>query len=172
MDNLQINQKIAASAKTNETRIKRMACRNDHLQLLREATKAKLISDLAPETDHYKQTVKQLIVQGMIRLLEDEVELKVRAGEEDMINEMLADCESQFSEHMLSETGRDYTTKLTVMTDRHLTVEEGSEFGGVNLYAHGRRIVVANTLQDRMNLVFEMALPQIRKMLFPAKSEE
>lgn len=59
----------------------------------------------------------------------------------------------------MEETGREYSTNLTIRSDRYLTEEEGSEFGGVMLYAHGRRIVVANTLMDRMNLVFEMALP-------------
>lgn len=72
---------------------------------------------------------------------------------------------------MLEETGREYTTKLTVLTDRHLSEDEGAEFGGVMMYAHGRRIVVANTLMDRMNLVFEMALPQIRAMLFPTPAK-
>lgn len=70
---------------------------------------------------------------------------------------------------MKEETGRDYSTKLTVIPDRFLSEEEGAEFGGVMLYAYGRRIVVANTLLDRMNLVFEMALPQIRAMLFPSE---
>lgn len=168
MEKLSVNNKIAASAKTNETRIKRMVCRNDHLEMLREETKKRLFAELTPTSDLYKQTLKQLIVQGMIRLLEPEVELKVRKGEEDMVRGLIADCESQFSAHMLAETERVFETKLTVITDRFLNVEEGSEFGGVLLYALGRRIVVANTLMDRMNLVFEMALPQIRAMLFPS----
>jgi vacuolar-type H+-ATPase subunit E/Vma4 len=68
---------------------------------------------------------------------------------------------------MKQQTGRDgYKTKLTIIKDKFLTVEEGSEFGGIILYSQGRRIVVSNTLQDRMNLVFEMALPRIREMLF------
>lgn len=78
MDTLTINQKIAASAKMNETRIKRMTCRNDHLELLRKETKTRIITECSAETDHYQRTVKQLIVQGMIRLLEAEVEIKVR----------------------------------------------------------------------------------------------
>jgi len=81
MDNLSINQKIAASAKTNETRIKRMTCRNDHLEKLKAETKARIIAELKPTSDLYAKTVKQLIVQGMIRLLEEEVEIKVRKGE-------------------------------------------------------------------------------------------
>ena len=47
-----------------------------------------------------------------------------------------------------------------------LTEEEGSEYGGVKMYAHGGKIVVSNTLLDRVNLVFEQALPGIREILF------
>lgn len=55
------------------------------------------------------------------------------------------------------------------MPEKFLTEEEGSEFGGVILFAHGRRIVVPNTLKDRMNLVFELSLPYIRQELFEDK---
>lgn len=102
----------------------------------------------------------------MIRLLEENVEIKVRKGEEDMIKKMFPSCEKEFKDHMKKETGRDYDTKLTIMPEKFLTVEEGSEFGGILLLAHGRRIVVPNTLKDRMNLVFELQLPYIRKELF------
>ncbi len=136
MDNLTINQKIAASAKTNETRIKRMVCRNDHLDLLKADTKARIISELSGTSKKYEETIKQLIIQGMIRMLEDEVEIKVRKGEQDMISKMLPACEEQFSKHMKQQTGRDtYKTKLTIIKDKFLTVEEGSEFGGVILYS-------------------------------------
>lgn len=37
--------------------------------------------------------------------------------------------------------------------------------------AHGRRIVVANTLEDRLALCFEKELPTIRKMLFNPKED-
>ena len=81
MDRITVNNKIAVSAKTNETRIKRMVCRNDHLEKLKEETKKRLLAQLTPDSQVYKDTVGQLIVQGMIRLLEDEVEIKVRKGE-------------------------------------------------------------------------------------------
>jgi hypothetical protein len=81
MDRLTVNNKIAVSAKTNETRIKRMVCRNDHLEKLKEETKKRLLAKLTPNSQVYRDTVGQLIVQGMIRLLEDEVEIKVRKGE-------------------------------------------------------------------------------------------
>lgn len=167
MDKLQVDQKIATSAKNNDVRIKKMKCRDDQLVLLRDETKARIISDLNAESDGYKEVCKNLIIQGMIRLLEENVVLKVREGEQDMVADLLEECQDQYAQHMLDNTGREYATKLTIMQDKFLNKEEGSEFGGVMLYAHRGRIVVANTLLDRMNLVFEVALPDIRAMLFP-----
>jgi len=51
---------------------------------------------------------------------------------------------------MKKETGRDYKTKLSLITDKFMTEEQGSEIGGIVLLAHERRIVVANSLQDRI----------------------
>jgi hypothetical protein len=62
MAKLTVNNKIAASAKTNETRIKRMVCRNDHLVMLREETKQRLFAELTPSSELYVSTLKQLIV--------------------------------------------------------------------------------------------------------------
>lgn len=101
MDTLTVKNKIAISAKTNEARIKRMVCRNDHLEKLREETKTRLLADLRPDSEKYKEVVKQLIVQGMIRLLEENVEIKCRKGEQDMINGFIADCQEQYSARML-----------------------------------------------------------------------
>ena len=49
-----------------------------------------------------------------------------------------------------------------------MTKEQGADVGGVILMAHNNRIVVPNTLKDRLNLVFDLELPTIRRMLFPA----
>jgi len=51
---------------------------------------------------------------------------------------------------MMKETQRDYKTTLTLITDKFMTEAQGSEIGGIILLAHDRRIVVANSLQDRI----------------------
>ena len=68
---------------------------------------------------------------------------------------------------MKRETTRDYACTLTVREDAFLTLENGGRCGGVVLFANNRRIVCSNTLEDRLNQLFECALPQIRKGLFP-----
>lgn len=103
----------------------------------------------------------------MIKLLEENLELMVREGEVDLVQGMLADCESEYSELMERETGDAYTCKLSVVEDRFLTNDNGARCGGVLLLARNRRIVCSNTLEDRLNLVFEQELPKLRHGLFP-----
>ena len=107
----------------------------------------------------------------MIKLLEEEVQLKVREEEVSLVQGMLSECETKYSEIMMTETKREYNTKLEVLEDKFLTQDEGGLCGGVVLYAHKGRIVCPNTLEDRLNLVFEQELPQLRKGLFPKPRE-
>jgi len=107
-------------------------------------------------------------MKGMIKLLEAELELKVRKDDVDLVKGMLAECEKLYSQTMEAETGREYSCKLKVAEDINLEDREGGACGGVILLAHERRIVVPNTLEDRMNLVFEQELPMIRRGLFPS----
>ena len=72
----------------------------------------------------------------------------------------------------MNETEREYTCELSVREDKYLTQEEGGLCGGVVLYAHERRIVCPNTLEDRLNLVFEQELPTLRAGLFPKANRD
>ena len=106
----------------------------------------------------------------MIKLLEDELELKVREDEVELCQNLIEECQEKYSQVMLEETGRDYSTTLSVIEDKFLTKEEGGACGGVILYALKRRIVCPNTLIDRLNLCFEQELPKIRSILFPKQN--
>lgn len=91
----------------------------------------------------------------MIKLLEDNLELRVREDEVDLVKGILSECEEEYSDIMKRETTRDYSCTLSVIEDSFLTIENGGRCGGVVLYAHRRRIVCSNTLEDRLNQIFE-----------------
>ena len=46
----------------------------------------------------------------MIKLLEEEVELKAREDEQDLVSGLLEECQDRYTEVMKEETGRDYST--------------------------------------------------------------
>lgn len=103
----------------------------------------------------------------MIKLLEDNLELQVREDEVDLVKGILAECEEEYTEIMKRETTRDYSCSLSVIEDKFLSMDNGGRCGGVILFAHNRRIVCSNTLEDRLNQIFECELPLIRQGLFP-----
>ena len=172
LEDQRIKQKIEVSQKTNQTRLDKMKRRNECMENLRQSAREQMEQDFNKSNPQYVETLKKLIVQGMIKLLEEEVEIKVREEEVSLVQDMLDDCQSQYSEIMLRETQREYKTTLTVIEDKFLTNDDGGRCGGVVLYAHKRRIVCQNTLEDRLNLVFEQELPQLRKGLFPKAGEQ
>lgn len=108
----------------------------------------------------------------MVKLMEDELELMVREDEVPLVLGMLRECQDEYSELMLRETTRDYSCTLHVREDKYLNKENRGECGGVILFAHNRRIVCSNTLEDRLMQVFEAELPAIRHGLFPKPSKQ
>lgn len=100
-------------------------------------------------------------------MLEEEVELLVKDGDQDLVTDLMPSCEESYEQIMMETTGREYKTTLTIMEGRTMTEEQGSAAGGIILMAHGRRISVQNTLMDRLSLLFDLELPNIRRMLFP-----
>ncbi len=110
----------------------------------------------------------------MIKLLEPELLIKCRKEDQDMVKNLLPECEKEFSEIMERETTESdtkYATKLRLLEGDFLTLEEGGECGGVVLYTVNRKIVCPNTLKSRLDLCFEELLPQIRRMLFPKNKD-
>lgn len=63
--------------------------------------------------------------------------------------------------------------KLNVDENRYLPEydeTEGAEscMGGIVLHTRKGRIVCSNTLDDRLQLVYQESVPEIRKILFPS----
>ena len=144
--------------------------RNKCLLEIKDAMVIKLKDTMKNDRSRYLETVKNLILQGMIKLLEPELKIRVRKDDESDINRMLSDLESEFAEFMEEQTGRDeYTTKLEVVNDVFVTDDKDHGCGGIILYTPNRRIVCVNTLFSRLELAYQELLPEIRANLFPGE---
>ena len=67
---------------------------------------------------------------------------------------------------------RDVPLKLIVDSDKFLPEYDSAEgaescMGGVLLHARKGRIVCTNTIDERLQLVYQEAIPQVRSILFP-----
>ena len=111
----------------------------------------------------------------MIRLLENEVLIKARKEDQELVRSLIPECEQEFKEIMAREAGEsdiEYHSALRLIEGEYLTQEEGGDCGGVVLYNPNRKIVCSNTIKSRLDLCFEELLPHIRKILFPKKKED
>lgn len=147
-----------------------MSERDRCIQSVKGDLKQKLGSEIANVSNaEYKKVLRDLIIQGMIKLLEDEVVIRARKEDQSYIQGILSDCEAHFAKYMREQTGREYTTKLILDKEKLLTEADGGALGGVILSSKDRKIVCINTMQSRLNQVFEELLPEIRRALFPTK---
>mmetsp|Transcript_1882 Transcript_1882/g.2608 ORF Transcript_1882/g.2608 Transcript_1882/m.2608 type:complete len:233 (-) Transcript_1882:52-750(-) len=161
---------IQRSKKINEARLQKMKERNKCLGEIKADMQVRLKEERENNRERYLGTVKNLILQAMIKMLESK--LLIMCREEDMsdIEGMTADLQSEFHEFMLEKTGRDeYECELEIISEKFLTDEQDQGCGGVVLYTVNNRIVCPNTLLNRLDLAFEEFLPQIRGLLFPSK---
>jgi len=109
----------------------------------------------------YKDCLIKLTVQGLIRLLEPKVKVVVRQQDLSIMKSIAAECESQVK----NLTKGKYQVKLHIDEQNFLNPEC---IGGVDLYAHGDKIFMTNTLDERIRRIFQEKMPAIRESLFGA----
>lgn len=84
MRKMEIDQKIEFSKSTNDARIKKMVERNEQLKKCRDEIKES-IKESIQDKRAYQETLQKMIVQGMIKLLDEEIELKIRAEDRSIV---------------------------------------------------------------------------------------
>lgn len=141
-----------------------MKLRDDLLQkLLAEAgSKCAVVA----RGTNYPQLLQKLIVQGLIKIEENEVVVYCRGEDVGTVEEVLPSAVQEYVDIMKKESGVTLSPKVTVNSERGHDLA-ASTYGGIMLTAVGGKIVLDNTLASRLTLVYEELLPSIRAILFP-----
>ena len=133
--------------------------RNNCLDKIRDEMKDKLRNERTNNRGRYLDTLKNLIMQAMIKLIEPSLQIMCRQDDLKDVEKMCPDIESEYHEFMKDKTGRDeYSCTLTVLTEKFITKEQDEDCGGVILYTSNSRIVCPNMLVSRLQLAFEECL--------------
>lgn len=160
---LEVQERIVRSSKIGEARVQKMVARDEVLQGLIETAKSRL-NDIS-QTKHYESLLKNLIVQSLIKIEEDKVILVVReqdvAGVKKCLPAAVADYKA-----IMDAAGLACSPDVEVNADASRMLPASSA-GGVIATARNSRIVLDNTLEARLDLVYTELLPQVRAMLFP-----
>jgi V-type H+-transporting ATPase subunit E len=173
----EIKLKIQRSATENMARIQKMKTVNTLIEKLYKEAKTKMIARQSQDKQQYKDFLKNLIVQGLIKLMEAEVHIKCRKSDVSLVQEVYEQAGEEYKQLMKREVklfkDRDVPLKIVIEQTRFLPEyddTEGAEscMGGILLHARKGRIVCSNTIDERLQLVYQEAIPEIRTLLFPS----
>jgi len=168
--NLHRDFNIANSRSITNARILKMSKRSDHIKELREEMLVELKDLRVNDRDRYLGTLKNLILQSMVRMLESEIHVKCREEDKEDIESMIDELQTTYSEFMQEKTGRDeYATNINMIEGDYLTADEDQDCGGVVVFNSEKTIVCKNMIVSRLKQTFEECLPAIRSNLFPGQ---
>lgn len=128
--------------------------REECLEGLFEKAKSQL-EKVTNDNDKYKKLLGDLLLQGLLELVEPSVEVIARSGDVQLVQGLTDSAVKRYKE----VTGR--TTKVSV--------KEGlskDSAGGLILSGHNGRIQLNNTLEERLRLLESDMLPELRLDLF------
>jgi len=160
----EVEERISRSAEIGECNVKKMQMRDDLLnQLVAEAaTKLGVVA----RGSNYPHLLQKLIVQGLIKIEENEVVVYCRPDDLDTVTKVLPDAVAEYVEIMERESGIKLSPNVSMSADSSKALPD-STYGGVVLTACAGKIVCDNTMSARLSLVYLELLPSIRAILFP-----
>jgi V-type H+-transporting ATPase subunit E len=109
--------------------------------------------------------------------MEGDVFIRCRKSDLTYVLEVYKQAAEEYKHLMSTEVkvfkGKDVPCKITVESNKHLPEYDETDgaqscMGGIMLHAKKGRIVCSNTIDERLQLVYQEAIPEIRRMLFPS----
>ena len=103
--------------------------------------------------------------------------MRCRKEDEGLVSDIIGEAVEEYKALMKKEVkmfaNREVPCNVKIDTSRYLppyNEQEGAEscMGGILLHTRKGRIVCSNTLDERLSLVYQEAIPDVRKTLFPS----
>lgn len=128
--------------------------REELLEQVFEEAKSR-ISEVTKDESKYGELLKSLILQALFTMMEKDIKVSGRPKDSNLLEKAAEEAAKEFEDKV------GYKPKIEV--DQELGDKSN---GGVLLKGYGSRIVVNNTLDERLRLLEERMLPEIRESLF------
>lgn len=150
-----LKQQIVKSTIANKMRLKVLSTREQVLDDIFDFAKEEL-KKISSKEKEYKPILHSLILEGLLKLLEPSVIIRCREKDTSVVKSLADAVAKEYKE----KSGRDVTIALS---DKRLNKDIA---GGVILSDSSDKIEIDNTLEERLKLLSEEALPAIRLELF------
>ncbi|KAL8701925.1 MAG: hypothetical protein Q9201_004655 [Fulgogasparrea decipioides] len=152
-----MSQQITRSTLANKTRIKLLSARQELLDDLFEKARGNL-GGYTKDKGSYQELCKNLILEGLYALNEDQVAVRARKEDYDVVKKAIGSAKAEYKKTM---NGREVQVEL----DEKNPQPEGCS-GGVSIVGTGGKVDINNTLDERLKMLETEALPMVRTSLF------
>jgi len=157
--------KIAYSNELNQSRLTTLKARDEGIQKLLTEAHHKL-SAISKDTANYKKLLKDLIVQGLIKLQEPKVSLICRKQDLSLVKDVYQEAGAEYTKKTQKKVELEVDTQIHLPAGPEEAKSEDICSGGILLSTNGGKIICSNTLDARLQMAFEQQLPAIREALF------
>jgi len=160
------DRKINSSHELNASRLRLFKAREEGVQKILSIAHRKL-AEASKDQATYKKLLKDLIVQGFLRLQEEQATIVARKQDLSLVESVVPEAVAEYKK--LSGAN------VTAVIDKNMFLPPGPEFatkegeicsGGVVLSSNDGKIICSNTLDARLSMAFEQNLPAIRTILY------
>jgi len=172
LEDYKTQMKIKQSQKMNKLRLEKLKVKIDCVNSVFEEAKNQFALKIKNSPDEYKNVMKNLIIQGFIKLLEENINIICKKEDYDLVNSIVDEAKEEFLEKLKKEAKKSINlTNMKVTIDNKFYLPDNL-LGGVFLTSLKSKIRVDNTLDKRLELLKQTATPEIRKILFDNKNKK
>ena len=171
---IEVERKIAVAKAEGASRVLKMNARESLIIDIKD-TAVKALDKVTKDKSRYKEVLRKLIIQGLIKLNEPEVTVLCREADKKLVESLKSAVVEEYAKIIMEATGQQAKTTLMVNPNgEHLPpADDGSGAkscaGGVKLLAHNGNLILDNTLDSRVGICYEQLMPVIRSTLFTTK---
>ena len=172
------DMKIKKSKAQNKSRIDRMKRTNELVESLQAEAGRQMHQNLERDEAAHRELLKNLLIQGLIKLIEPKITLRCRQRDSDLLNSVIDEAVQEYKSAMLSQVvaleGKDDIPCVVTVDDKHFLPDynesdpTNSCLGGFVMFAKKNRIVCSQKLDDRLAMTFQLSIPEMRASLFPS----
>ena len=165
LEDYKTKMKIVQSQKMNKLRLEKLKVKIECVNTVFEEAKSQLVDKTKNNPEEYRSVLKNLMIQGFIKLLEENVNIICKKEDYNVVCGLVEQAKKEFLEKLKKETKKyaKMTMNVTVDSKYHLP---DTLMDGVFLTSLKSKIRVDNTLDKRLELLRLSATPEIRKILF------
>lgn len=149
-------QQITKSSINNKSRMKVLNAKEDALNDILEEARNRL-KNAASDKTKYQKVLTGLVEEGLYGLMEESVRVRVRQADIDLAKKAIPEAEKAYKE----KAKRDVKVELD---EKEFLSKDGD--GGVVVENGEGKIVIDNTFEERLKILSQNSLPQIRHAIF------